>query len=145
MDPFTLATGVAGLLNLSSEIVKITKEYVRCVKSAPEEIHDLGLQANALSDVLGKLMAFLRSDAAERITFQPDSQLYLILEHCRRQLESLCKKLKDLNAPNRSKFSSALDRLKWPLEKKECMETSRHLRELAQTFHFCLTVTNWCV
>jgi hypothetical protein len=143
IDPFTLATGVAGILSLSIEVAKITGEYVGSAKSAPKEVQDLAFQTDALSDVLKKLVEFLRSDATEHVVFQPNSGLHLVLKRCETQLGSLCKKLKGLNASNKTKLSSALNRLSWPLEKKECVETTRRLHECAQTFHFCLTIANW--
>lgn len=145
VDPFTLATGVAGILSLSIQLAKATKNYVDGIKSAPREVEELLLKTNALSEVLEKLVVFLRSDHVERIAFQPDSGLSSVLKHCEKRLECLCKKLKSLTVSDKTKLSSALDRLKWPLEKKECEETTRHLHECAQTFHFCLTIGNWCV
>jgi len=145
MDPFTIATGVAGILSLGIQITQITNEYIKSVKSAPKEVQDLAIQTNALIDVLKKLEEFLRSGSAEHITFQPDSGLQLVLNNCQTKLECLFKKLKRRHPSDKRKLSAALDRLTWPLEKQECVETLRRLYEYTQTFHFCLTITNWYV
>ncbi|KAL2005051.1 hypothetical protein VTN00DRAFT_2901 [Thermoascus crustaceus] len=83
-DTLSIAGSVAGLISLSIEVTKIAKKYVRNVKSAPEEIKDLAVQAEALSDVLAKL----RDDAAEDV-FQPDSCLFSVFKHCNSQLGRL--------------------------------------------------------
>ncbi len=143
MDPFTLATGIVGILGLSIQITDIIKEYISSVAQARKEAEDLACQIGALGEVLKKLIEFLRSDNVKDVSFEPSSGLNLALGCCQMQLESLYKKLKKPNAPN--KLTAVWDRFTWPLDKKDCTEIIRHLQEYAQTFHFCLTITNWCV
>jgi hypothetical protein len=145
MEPFTLATGIVGILSLCIQITDITKEYVSSATQAHKEAEDLARQTEALSDVLKKLVEFLRSDAVKDISFEPNSGLNLALGCCQTQLESLYKKLKKQNAQDKNKLVAVWDRLMWPLDKKDCVEIIRRLQECAQTFHFCLTITNWCV
>src|SRR3954453_5617480 len=56
IEPFSLATGIVGILNLSIEITTIAKEYVGSARQAPNEVQDLALQTDSLSDVLKKLV-----------------------------------------------------------------------------------------
>lgn len=145
IGPFTIATGVAGILGLSIEVTILARKYISGVKSTPKEVDDLIFQTNALGYVLEKLREFLRNDAAEHIIFQPNSGLSLILKSCEKQLESLYKKLQVFKETDKSRFMSVLDRLIWPLDKQECVEAIRCLHECTQTFHFCLTMANWFV
>ncbi len=41
IDPFTLATGIAGLLSLTIEVSKILYDQVNTIKNAPTEANDL--------------------------------------------------------------------------------------------------------
>ena len=50
-----------------------------------------GLRIETLSDVLKKLVEFLRSDAVKDISFEPNSGLNLALGCCQTQLEGLYK------------------------------------------------------
>jgi hypothetical protein len=145
MDPFTLATGIAGILSLCIQITDITKEYVSSATHAQKEAEDLARQTEALSEVLKKLVEFLRSAAVNDISFEPNSGLNLALGCCQMQLESLYKKLKKQNAQDKNKLVTVWDKLMWPLDKKDCVEIIRRLQECAQTFHFCLTISNWWV
>lgn len=94
IDPFSLATGIAGVLSLSIENTRITKEYLGSVKSAPKEVQDLLLKSSALGDVLEQPVEFLRSDAAQQIAFQLDSGLHLVLKNCERRLEKSLQEAK---------------------------------------------------
>lgn len=83
IDPFTLSTGVSGLLSLTSEIIKLVKGYSDAVQSASQEVQDLALQCRALAEVLEKLQNLLRSDALDDIAFEPDSGPQLVLKSAR--------------------------------------------------------------
>jgi len=143
MEPFSLATGIAGLISLAIGVTTISQEYISAVKEAPQHIQDLSNQTQVLGDVLTQLMKFLRSDDAEHISFQADSALPLVQKSCEKQLERICKKLNKFHGADKSKLSSTVARLVWPFEKGECVEVTKRLQEWAQTFHFCLTVANW--
>lgn len=136
---------VVGLASLTIEVATVTTRYINGVKSAPQEIIDLSIQTKALSNVLERLEAFLQNDVEDRVLFQPESSLSLVLEHCRVQLEGLSKQLEVLNRPDKGKLSYSLDKLKWPLNRKQCLETARRLHEYTQTFHFCLSLNHWLV
>jgi hypothetical protein len=129
MDPFTLATGIVGVLSLCIQITGITKEYISSATQARKEVEDLARQTEALSDVLKKLVKFLRSDDVKDISFEPNSGLHLALGCCQKQLENLFKKLNRQNAQDKNKLMSAWDRLIWPLDKKDCVEIIRRLQE----------------
>lgn len=136
-DPLSIAASVAGLISLSVEVTKIANEYASSVKSAPEEIKELAIQTEALSQVLVKL----RDDAAEDV-FQPNSYLCSVLEYCESQLKGLSEKLGQWTTPE-NRLDAVRGRLiRWPLERKECIETTKRLYECAQMFHLYLTLSS---
>jgi hypothetical protein len=145
IDPFTLGTSIVGIVSLAIQVAQITTTYIGDVHYAQTEINNLVLQLSTLSEVLQKLHELLRSGAIEDTFFQPGSGLCLVLQSCQKQLESLYKKLYRKNDKERTKLSASIQRLKWPLEKNECVEATRRLYERSQTFHFCLTIANWYV
>ncbi|PGH07088.1 hypothetical protein AJ79_06366 [Helicocarpus griseus UAMH5409] len=142
MDPLSIVSGAAGLTGLTFEVARITTLYIREVKSAPQEIIDLSIETTALSDVLQRLEAFLQTEVKDSILFEPKSGLALVLEHCRVQLDTLCKKVNGLNCPDKGRLATPWGKLKWPLDRKECLETARRLHECTQTFHFCLSLNH---
>lgn len=143
VDPFTLATGIVGICSLAIQLTHVTTEYVDGVASAPAEVCRLNLQLRALSDTLKKLQDLLGSDSIDGVLFDSNSGLCLVLESCRNQLSSLFKKLSKRAGKDTNMIHSSLNRMKWPLEKKEVVEATSRLYECSQVFHFCLTMDNW--
>jgi hypothetical protein len=143
MDPFTIATGVVGIAGLAIQIAQVTTDYIRDAASAPTEICNLEAQLNALSQVLKSLADLLRSPDMENKLFDSGSGLPLILQSCQAQLEKLYKKLHGKNVNDKGRFYRSVERMRWPLEKKDVVETTRRLFECSQAFHFCLEIGNW--
>ncbi|CCX04765.1 Protein of unknown function [Pyronema omphalodes CBS 100304] len=79
MDPFTIATGLAGLLSLAIEISGILSGYIGASKSAPKEVHDLLVKVSALQQVLEQLIVFLRSEEARQVSFNKTSVLLSVI------------------------------------------------------------------
>src|SRR5215469_3644356 len=94
MDPFSLATGIGGLISLTIDIYDLTKNYVGDVTSASKDIADLQLKLRALEEALRQFKDFLESDQAENMEFATDSGLELVRKFCQTSLEGVKKKLK---------------------------------------------------
>jgi hypothetical protein len=139
MDPFTLATGVAGILSLTTELTKIFTEYVGGVASAPKSARSLFEEITALSHVLSQLVDFLRSENAKGNTFDKTSALCSMIAICQSNIEGLYKKIGNLSRNG----GSAFERLKWPLSEKDCQKSVERLHRCAQFFHFSLSVSSW--
>ena len=145
IDPFSLATGIVGIASLAIQVAQIAKGYIDDVEAAPEEIRNLAHQLGALAEVLNQLGDLLRSGAIDGTNFGPKSSLCIVRQSCEKQLQVLYKRLNEKSTKSKNKIQSSLDRLKWPLEKKEAKEVTRRLHECSQTFQFCLNVDQWCV
>jgi hypothetical protein len=59
IDPFTLITGVAGLVSLAIQIMQITSDFASSVKDAADSVKDLNRELIALKTVLEQLESFL--------------------------------------------------------------------------------------
>jgi hypothetical protein len=146
MDPFSIATGVAGLVSLAIEIRRILNDYIGGVKSAPDEIQNLLIEISTLRAVLQQLTAFLRSEEAQLVSFDKPAILFSVIEACREKIETLCKRLYPIrNKPKGNKIRDLIDRVKWPLQKDECQQIAEELHRFSQTFKFSLTIANWFV
>src|SRR5947207_1095949 len=97
IDPFTLSTGVAGILSLTLEIGAILHEYVSNVKNAPKEAIDLLNEVQTLSAVFEQLQALLRTpELIARIPlFSPQSVLHKVILSCSEELKDIYHRLED--------------------------------------------------
>jgi len=142
MDPFTIATGLAGLLSLTLEIADILSTYTSGVKNAPKDARSVLTEISSLGHVLGQLIKFLQAEETNSKCsgrFRETSALCSVIAICKNHIETLYRKLKFQGIPERDLFH----RLKWPLEKDECAELVGVLHRCSQTFIFSLTIENW--
>lgn len=140
MDPLSIATGVAGLLSLAKELVKIIIDYTGDVKSATRDARSVLTEVTALSHVLQQLVDFLRKDDTNsKCRFRETSALCSVIAICKNHIETLYRKVKFQGKPEKD----LLGRLKWPFEKQECQEIVEVLHRCSQTFTFSLQIANW--
>ncbi|KAF8462760.1 hypothetical protein BDZ91DRAFT_330752 [Kalaharituber pfeilii] len=137
MDPFTIATGIAGFVPLAIEIGKILKEYISQFKEAPKDAQTILTEITALRYVLQQLTVFLRKEEINGINFHETSALCSVINICGDKIKDLHAKLTKFRAGN---FK---DRLRWPFHRQECLEVAETLHHCAQTIEFSLTITNW--
>jgi hypothetical protein len=133
IDPFSLVTGIAGLVSLALEIMA---DFVSMTKNAPKDISNLSNELEALSTVLRNLAMFLSSESIKGDLFDDTSVLCASMASCKRQLEELREKL------NISKIAvmKVAERLKWLYRKEEVEQATVALRRCSQTFQFSLTI-----
>lgn len=105
MDPFSISTGVAGLLSLAIELSTILDNYVSGFKSAPEDADRILNEIDALCHVLKDLVKFLRDeDKHENQSFSQTSFLCSTIRMCQEEIQKLCKKF--------NKFHAGVDKTK---------------------------------
>jgi len=63
-DPFSIATGVCGMISLAEVVYKQGRQFLRECKDCPNELKQLVLEINSLKGVLDAL-ELLVDDAAE--------------------------------------------------------------------------------
>lgn len=143
MDPFTISTGVAGLLSLAMEITKILSAYISDVKSAPEDAQNILTKVESLCYVLEQLVQFLRKDAKTLGKFESTSALCMVINSCQAQVQDLYQKLEQLQIRSDSKVKGFIDRVKWPFRTEEYQSTVATLHQFVQIFQFSLQISNW--
>lgn len=136
MDPFSLAVGISGLVALTAQTLRLTQQYIHGVKHASEAANALALELQVLHDIFCRLDGFLRSDAAERQSFDETSVLVCSTMACRAKLGVVHKKL---DGAAKSRWNRAL----WPLNEKDQRQTLQELGAIAQCIHFAMTIDEW--
>jgi hypothetical protein len=141
MDPFTLATGVVGLLGVTLQISQIVGSYIDGVENATKAATELSTTLTILHSTLSRLDVFLRSQSAKDNSFEYTSVLCSATGACKTKLELLHSKLSSRR--DGSRLNRALHRLKWPLDEKENRTAVQDLQGFIQTFQFALTIDGW--
>ena len=134
-DPFTLATGIAGLISLSLEVTKIAQQYIQGVRNSSKDIDDFLQELAALTDVLRQLDAFLKKDEAGERSFDQTSVLVKTYKACRSSLEKTRSALQ-----SRVNHHKLLKALTWPFVGKEHQEVISAILRWIHTFQFALTI-----
>ena len=139
MDPFTLATGIAGLSSLAIELSKLTTNYISTATNASNAIRGLYTELELLQCNLVRLRKFLETEHAIK-EFDHTSILVRSCEACEKDLESLRDKL----VTNHNKlFRKVLVAAKWPLQEKETRDTQQRLHAYCQAFEAALQIDAW--
>ncbi|KAI1610467.1 hypothetical protein EDD36DRAFT_326771 [Exophiala viscosa] len=117
MDPFSIATGVAGLVSLAGQVISQCYRYGCAVSDAPKEAKRLVSEVTNLSGLLLGLQGLIRQDSF------PLQDVKTILEECKSSLTSLLSRLQS-HSPETSKSTAerAIRRLLWPLRKSDTEE-----------------------
>ncbi|KAI9704411.1 MAG: hypothetical protein M1836_007274 [Candelina mexicana] len=138
IDPFTLATGLVGIISLTIEVTKITAEYASGFQKAPTAIADLQQELVSLTEVLQRLNKFLESQQLIGSAFHDASVLCATKDACERKTIELHRKLSKHNTGG--SLSKTLRRLKWPLDEKENRQAVEDMHRYTETFQFSLNI-----
>jgi hypothetical protein len=118
IDPFTLATGLAGLISLVKDLTDAAYScynYGKSVKNASEEIKDVTHELNLLKLRL-EYFRDAYSNAGE--TLPSSAGIAHAVEDCKDDIENFCQQLN----PEFKGFHGTLSRLKWPTKKEKVSE-----------------------
>ena len=141
IDPFTLITGIAGLISLTIEVTKIATEFAGSVKGAAGHVHDLSSELVALNHVLQQFHTFLKTEDSLGL-FAETCALICTEQYCTAKVKQLFEKLRHLTVGG--KLRRSLRALEWPYKKSESVDIILSLHRCAQTFQLALTVDQWC-
>ena len=116
-DPFSAATGLAGLIALAGEVISKCYKYGCALSGAPGEARRLVSEVTELSGILVGVQALVRQSSL------PEYQLENPLKNCLAVLQTLASKLQK-HSPNADSSSGkrAVKRLLWPMRKSDTDE-----------------------
>ncbi len=135
-DPFSIIVGVAGLLGVAAQTLRLAKTYVDEVRYRDEAAAEFLKELNVLHFNLSRLDQFLSHESDGARHFDNTSVLVSSTTICRNNLDVLYEKL----SSNRAR---RIERLKWPLSAKEHRETIQELRAFAQWIQLALAIDGW--
>ncbi|KAI9657305.1 MAG: hypothetical protein M1821_002985 [Bathelium mastoideum] len=133
MDPISISASIAGLIALAGSVAKLTHSYVAGVRHAKDEPSQFVEELGALQRTLKSLQSFLASRAPQRAVFR-DTSVFLS------NSKALEAKLTRLHTRLERVPNSRLQRLVWPLNRKECEDSVAEFRAFAQLVQFALSV-----
>lgn len=142
MDPLSITASAITVIQLTTELVKGTRNYYKDVKNAPKEVAEfvdeltaLGIVFGRLKDICQKAEAASLSNIAGNDALQRKPKAFYLptLESMTKADGPLTICYKEMLAFQRklTKDQSRLKKsLKWPFEKAEITDSIAHLRNL---------------
>jgi Fungal N-terminal domain of STAND proteins len=139
MDPLSGAASVIAVVELSSTVLDLCRNYISKVKKAKEDIQRLSSEVEAFSMVLVRLKGLVHGPEAAKLP--TSGSLDQVIQQCHDELEGLKEKLN----PNLSNSQQKMKRfglraLKWPLTRKEVDETIAALEKHKATLNTTLSL-----
>ena len=136
MDPFSITAGVAGLITLVSQGIKLASSYTHGVTGATK-------QAATMFEALSQLERILKSLNERLLTKSTDggstksgqaSLLFDTLQSCHQRIDTILQRI------SRTAAGGRLKALKWPLNKKDHEEALRDIRMFCQWIQLSMTI-----
>ena len=143
MDPFTAASGIAGLIAVATKTIHMVGEYVILVHEHKKHAETLHKELSLMKQVLDQLKTLVDEEKRKGKMISADDQdrntvLGKAFIDCTQIIEQIQDRLKE--PVNR--FRKAMAKLQWPFEQKDILRMVDNLRRYTQLFQLSLTVEN---
>lgn len=148
MDPISLTASTIAIIQLTTDLIKVTKDYYKGVKNAPREIAELIEESTNFGKVLEQLKTTLQAaESAERLEIARNglygirkeaSRLPMLQEMMRVDgpLTSCHEEMLAFKTKLSQNPSTVRRSLKWPIERDETraiISRLRHLKSVLDT------------
>ena len=140
MDPLSTTASVIAVIQITSKIFSLCRDYCLAFKHARTDIQKLRDEIFSLEEVLIRVQD-LETESNKLPILQSLSKADGPLDRCRRDLSALVQRL-DKNEGMRQ---FGLRGLKWPLSSKEVDSTVQTIYRHKSTFSIALTADNMYV
>ena len=137
-DPFSIGTGIVGVIGIAIQLTIVVKDFASGWKHAPIAVEELHKELTQLHHVLNNLKGFLNSQSTH---FEQTSALYSAASDCVVKLQTFRDKLGKYATGNT--FRRTLERIKWPLDEKENQMMLQDLQRYTQLFQFAMGIDAW--
>jgi septal ring factor EnvC (AmiA/AmiB activator) len=139
-----LAASVIAVLQISDQVIRVTRRYIAGVRSAKSDIQAFEKEVSSLKRVLKELEAFLKQTEKEPTRLSATRGCESSLDDCHKTMESIFQKLKTKagKASKRERLSGGILRkeLFWPFQKEEVESLITLLSRRRATIQFALTL-----
>lgn len=141
-DQLSIASGIAGLVSLSSSIVVAGYKYGTSVSTAPEDFKSLIRETAALSTMLSQLVSHsLSKQAVQQSVFYQLKQ-QRVLEHCEETLRQIEMLIFDFEPVSGHYMKNALNTVSWPFKQKDIASSRESLSRLYASLHAAISIDN---
>ncbi|KAF1982684.1 hypothetical protein K402DRAFT_457189 [Aulographum hederae CBS 113979] len=139
MDPVSLASGIAGLLTLSTTVLTAGYKYINSISSASEDFKNLLRETASLNAVLSQLVSHSLSESEEQTGADALLQ-HNLLQDCQEILKNIQLLIRDCEIRSTNRGKKTLSTLLWPLKQQEIVKSREHLRRLYGSLHTIVSV-----
>jgi hypothetical protein len=138
----SIASGIAGLITLSTAVLAAGYKYVNSVSSAPEDFKSPIRETVSLSAVLSELISHSLSEQ----TVQQIASYTLIqqglFQDCGNTLRNIQSLIRECELVGGQRRKNAVNALLWPLKQKEIIKNRERLGRLCASLHTAISVDN---
>ena len=138
MDPFSITAGVAGLVTLISQAVRLATRFTHGVTGASQQATTMIEALIQLERILKSLKLYLDSTSSAKgsMVDGQDSLLNDTIKSCHRRIDGILHRIYEAARGSRTGI------LRWPFDKKDYEETLRDIRMFCQWIQLALTIEN---
>ncbi|KAH7363690.1 hypothetical protein BKA66DRAFT_552081 [Pyrenochaeta sp. MPI-SDFR-AT-0127] len=138
-EPFSIASGIAGIITLSSAVVTAGYKYFSSVRSAPNDLKDLIREIASLNTLASQLVAYsLSPDADPQLALNALIDLD-VLQDCEMTILSVQKHLESCEL---SWQKNTAKKLLWPMKREDIVKGREHINRLCTVLISAVTVDN---
>jgi hypothetical protein len=137
-EPLSIASGIAGLITLSSAVVAAGYKYLESVRNAPEDIQNLIRDIASLSALFAQLVSYAASPTGPpRSAFDAFTQGH-VLHDCEAALQTALSLVQEYDASKSNHRS--LKAMSWPLKQREINKTRDRINKLCIELKLALAI-----
>lgn len=138
VEPFSIASGIAGLITLCTAVRTAGYDYVKSVSSAPEDFKSFVRETASLSAVLSRLVSYSLSDQkVQQISALIQQDLLQDCEETLYNVQSLVRACELVRGSNRN---NAVNTLLWPLKQKDIIKNRERLGRVCASLHTAISI-----
>jgi hypothetical protein len=139
-EPLSIASGIAGLIALSTAVLTAGYKYLSSVSSAPEDFKNLVRETASLGAVLSQLFSHSLSEETAQ---QNDPNLISqknTLRDCEETLRNIESLIHDCELVSGNRSKVAVNALIWPLKHREIIKNRERLGRLCASIHTAISI-----
>jgi hypothetical protein len=141
-NALSIASGIAGLITLSSSIVVAGYKYADSMSSAPDDLKSLLRETASLNSVLSQLLSHCMSDEPAKATAYYKLVQQNIFRECEQTLEDAQSLLRDCELASTQNGTNIVQTLLWPRKQKAIIKSRDCLNRLCASLHTAVTLKN---
>ncbi|KAH7071510.1 hypothetical protein BKA63DRAFT_74120 [Paraphoma chrysanthemicola] len=141
-EPLSIASGVAGIITLTSAVVAAGYKYLDAVRSAPQDIKDLMREITLLNTIVSQMAthSFLAEPGSYPSLAALNNQN--IFKDCESTLLVVRQHLDRYEPTNKSRRKNALKTLSWPVGQKDIIKGRERIERLCNVLNTAMALDN---